>query len=277
MRCTMQMGAFSVVGGSGGRGPRRVYAARSVQYEEMQPQEDLDQDVVCYWTMRVDPSEGSHVKHLLPDLTVDVISVDDGPPFVMGPPTAAVRVSIPGGATIKGVRLRAGAARRLFDASPAELLDGSVPLSELLRAPSARGIDATAEDVHAYVANLLRRSTAENDPTVRSAITWLATHWRSSVDDLSKQANWSNRELRRRFVAALGMGPKLVQRMVRVQAALYLMQARKGRVGLSDLAFECGFADQAHMTREIARFTDYTPTHWRRLAHPADRGLTDFR
>jgi AraC-like DNA-binding protein len=205
-------------------------------------------------------------------LTVDVISVDDGPAFVMGPPTEARHIPLPAGTTNKGVRLRAGAAQRLLDASPAELLNAIVPLSELLRTRSARGIAAAPDDVHAHVPQLLRQSATDEDPTVRSAIAWLARNWRSSVDDLSKHANSSNRELRRRFMAAIGMGPKLVQRMVRVQAALHLMQARKGRLSLSDLAFECGFADQAHMTRELARFTDYTPTHLRRLAHPPAAG-----
>ena len=168
MRCTMQMGASSIVDGHGSRGTSRVYETSAVRYEETQPYEELARDVVCFWTLRVDPSEDSHVQHLLPDLTVDVISVDDGPPFVMGPPTAAVHVPIPA-TTIKGVRLRAGAARRLFDASSTELLDRIVPLTEVLRAPRARGVEA-ADDVHAFVVSLLRWSAAENDPTVRSAI-----------------------------------------------------------------------------------------------------------
>jgi transcriptional regulator GlxA family with amidase domain len=173
------------------------------------------------------------------------------------------------------VRLRAGAARRLFDASPAELVDGIVPLRDLLRARKAR--DISAADVHGHVARLLRQSAGEKDPTVRSAINWLGKNWRSSVDELSKHANWSNRELRRRFVSTLGMGPKLVQRMVRVQTALHLMQARRGRVALSELALECGYADQAHMARELARFTDYTPTHLRSLAHASNGGSTGPR
>ena len=275
MRCTMQMGTGPVVPEGERRWVRHVFETSSARYEERQPQDELARDVVCFWTLHIDSRERSHVQHILPDLAADVISVDDGPPFVAGPPTAAMRIPISGGTAIKGVRLRAGAARRLFDASPVELLDRHVPLRDLLRAPSARA--AAAHDVHGYVAGLLRQTSAEKDPTVRSAISWLAANWRSSVDDLSKHANWSSRELRRRFVAALGMGPKLVQRMVRVQAALHLMRARKGRVALSELAFECGFADQAHMTREIGRFTDHTPTHLRRLAHLAPRGFADRR
>jgi AraC-like DNA-binding protein len=274
MRCTLQMGEFAAVDDVRGRRTTRVYQSSSVRYEETLPQADLGRDVVCFWTLQVDPSAHSHVQHLLPDLTVDVISVDGRQPFVMGPPTTAVRVPLPAGQVNRGVRLRAGAARRLFDASPAELLDSIVPLSDVLSARSARGIDAAPADVHAHVAQLLRQSAAEKDPTVRSAINWLGKNWRSSVDDLSRQANWSNRELRRRFVAAIGMGPKLVQRMVRVQTALHLLQARQGRVALSDLALECGFADQAHMARELARFTDHTPTHLRRLAHAANGGFS---
>jgi AraC-like DNA-binding protein len=187
---------------------------------------------------------------------------------------------------LHGARLRTGAALRLLDCTAADLLDTIVPLDDVLRAPlrttamdggsaanagrSLRPLDA-AGSLHGAVTDWLRRTARSDgsaDATVRSAIKWLGTNWRSSVDDLSRQVNWSDRKLRRRFVATVGMGPKLVQRIVRVQHTLQLMRARTGDISLSDLAAECGFADQAHMTREVAHFTNHTPHGLRRLARP---------
>jgi AraC-like DNA-binding protein len=269
MRCTLQMTTPSAEapGMEPGR-PARVFESEHVRYTEIPPPRDLAADVVCFWTMRVAPDGPDHDQSLLPDLSVDLIASARYPAFVMGPPTAALRVSVPAGTVFHGVRLRANAARRVLDCAPTELLDNIVPLDTVLRAP-LRPTLGPAGSLHGVVADWLRRSANDHgsaDPTVRSAINWLGTNWQSSVDDLSRQVNWSDRKLRRRFVATVGMGPKLVQRIVRVQHALHLLRAPAADVSLCDLAAECGFADQAHMTREVAYFTNHTPRGLRSLS-----------
>jgi transcriptional regulator GlxA family with amidase domain len=171
------------------------------------------------------------------------------------------------------VRLRAGVARRLLDCSASDLLDGIAPLDIAIRT-RLRDVAMGAErSVHATIATLLRRQIAMNDgqadPVVRSAIDWLAGNSRGSLNDLSKDIGWSSRELRRRFVASVGVGPKLVQRMLRVQHALRLTHKTEGEVALSGLALECGFADQAHLTREVRRFAQLTPREMRSMAQSA--------
>ena len=63
----------------------------------------------------------------------------------------------------------------------------------------------------------------------------------------------SERQLRRRFVAAVGYSPKMFRRTLRFQKLLALAKAsapvRLGHVGLL-----AGYADQAHMTREVGEF-----------------------
>jgi AraC-like DNA-binding protein len=181
-----------------------------------------------------------------------------------------MRVTVPAGTVLHGVRLRTGAALRVLDCTASELLDSVVPLDTVLR-PPLRATLGSPGSLHGAMTEWLRRTASSDgsaEATVRSAIKWLGRNWQSSVDDLSRQVNWSDRKLRRRFVATVGMGPKLVQRIVRVQHALQLMRARTGDISLSDLAAECGFADQAHMTREVAHFTNHTPHGLRRLARP---------
>jgi AraC-like DNA-binding protein len=58
----------------------------------------------------------------------------------------------------------------------------------------------------------------------------------------------SERQLHRRCLVAFGYGPKTVQRVLRFQAAL--RDARAGR-RLADVAADAGYADQAHMSREV--------------------------
>ena len=66
--------------------------------------------------------------------------------------------------------------------------------------------------------------------------------------------------IHRQFVAACGYGPKYLQRVMRVQAALRVAHDNPLRLRLSDIASSAGFADQAHMTREFKALTGFTPT-----------------
>jgi len=187
---------------------------------------------------------------------------------VMGPPTLATQLALPFGTSLAGVRLRAGVAQRLLDSSPADLLDSIAPLDTTIRTKLRDAAVGTERSVHATIATLLRRQIAANDvqadPAVRSAIEWLAGNLRGSLTGLSTHIGWSSRELRRRFVAAVGVGPKLVQRILLVQHALRVMH--KSEVSLSGLALECGFADQSHLTREVRHFAQLTPREIRSLA-----------
>jgi AraC-like DNA-binding protein len=66
-------------------------------------------------------------------------------------------------------------------------------------------------------------------------------------------------QLRRRFLAEVGMGPKALQRTLRFQGYLALAQAATHASRVADLAAEAGYADHAHQSRECLRLTGLTP------------------
>jgi transcriptional regulator GlxA family with amidase domain len=78
------------------------------------------------------------------------------------------------------------------------------------------------------------------------------------VSDLPGELHISERQLRRRFHAAIGYGPKTFARVVRLQRMLAL--APGAGDNLARLAAEAGYADHAHMASECARLTGKTPS-----------------
>ena len=104
---------------------------------------------------------------------------------------------------------------------------------------------------------------AEVEPPDRAALMaarWLDRHPDQRLDALHDLSGLSERQLRRRFEAAVGYGPKTFQRIVRFRR--WLDRARDGppeRRSLVDLAMESGYADQAHLTREVARLAGLPP------------------
>ena len=98
----------------------------------------------------------------------------------------------------------------------AELLNQSAPLSELW------GSNGRASDFLLMIQRLSRwnrywpvaravDSTPPPDGAVVASIRWLARHPHATVEELSQWIGLSHRQLRRRFSAAVGYGPKMFQ------------------------------------------------------------------
>jgi len=79
------------------------------------------------------------------------------------------------------------------------------------------------------------------------------------VETLAEGVGVSDRHLRRRFLAAVGYRPKLFQRILRFQRLLALAKVNSS-TRFGDLAMLAGYADQAHMTREVSEFAGVPPT-----------------
>lgn len=75
-------------------------------------------------------------------------------------------------------------------------------------------------------------------------------------------AGLSPETLSRGFSAAFGVTPARYRAEVRIRRALQMLVAD---APLSSVALDCGFADQAHLTREVRKVTGLPPGAWRRV------------
>jgi AraC-like DNA-binding protein len=111
-------------------------------------------------------------------------------------------------------------------------------------------------------AAMLRRASAlrTQDRAMRFAVRWLADKPDLRVETLSRELGVSERQLHRRFTAAVGYGPKTFQSVLRFQRLLHLASQAQGSQNLAHLAAAAGYSDQPHMNREVRRFSGTTPT-----------------
>ena len=89
--------------------------------------------------------------------------------------------------------------------------------------------------------------------------TILQTGGRAPIDALVARSGTSLRQLERLFRQDVGLTPKMFSRIVRLQAAL--RRVRQGSP-LMDVALDCGFYDQAHMTRDFRKLASISPGAW---------------
>lgn len=89
---------------------------------------------------------------------------------------------------------------------------------------------------------------------------------RVRIGALADTLGRSRRHLIARFREQVGLPPKTVARILRFDRTVELM--RKGS-GLAALAYECGYADQAHLNRDFRQFTGTTPGELQRRLDPS--------
>ncbi|GAA1283293.1 helix-turn-helix transcriptional regulator [Saccharothrix xinjiangensis] len=184
---------------------------------------------------------------VVPDGCTDVMWSTSGRLFVAGPDTRAhLSEGEPG--TLHGIRFGPGAGPAAFGVPGHVLRDQRVPLAELW-GPTARLEDelAGADDPCAVLADAALRRLRESppDPVADAVAAAVPT---SSVAGLAEDLGLSVRQLHRRSLAAFGYGPKVLHRVLRFDRAVGL--ARRG-VPFAEVAHRTGYADQAHLSREV--------------------------
>lgn len=210
--------------------------------------------VVCTWEqVAVD----DRAQRVVPDGCVDMVW-SGGELTVAGPDTGARVVSLPAGTRVVGLRLAPGVAGAAFGLPASELCDEQPLAAEILgRDAALRLTDALAAGVDAHAALLAAIPRAAPDPLIQATIDALGQPG-ARVAGVAADIGFSERQLRRRVADAVGYGPKVLARVLRLRR----LQALPAEVPLARRAMEAGYADQAHMTAEVTRLTGLSPVRF---------------
>ena len=82
-----------------------------------------------------------------------------------------------------------------------------------------------------------------------------------TIESLSAELNISKRQLERRFIAVVGISPKLLARIVRFQHILQLIESKTFK-SFTTVAYDGGFYDQAHFIKDFKDFTGLNPKQY---------------
>jgi AraC-like DNA-binding protein len=229
-------------------------------YHEWLPPAGLEHALTCMWS-GVTAGSAPSVTQVMPDGCTDLMWQQGYGAFVAGPDTGPAPTESPPGNVIIGMRFRPGAGGALLGLPLTELRDQRVDVADfhpwLARElpPDLEPAEAVQRMV-AVAARLVQGS--EPDLLVLHAADLIA-RGQSSVGALAPELAMSERQLRRRFDAAVGYGPKTLHRVLRFRRALAQLSAGKPAIDLAQVAADAGYADQAHLTREVSRLAGQTP------------------
>jgi AraC-like DNA-binding protein len=202
--------------------------------------------LACSWTAALPPDAEPFTQRVVPDGCVDLIWSAAGI-LVAGPDTGPLPAVMRPGDAVAAVRFGPGTAPPVLGVPADAIRDGRVPLRELWGGEADRlaAAVAAAPDPRAALTAAVRARMRPADPLVAAVVAGVA---RRSVRDVADGLGISERQLRRRSLAAFGYGPKTLQRVLRFQRALRLARAGEPLAGA---AFAAGYADQAHLAHEV--------------------------
>lgn len=240
-------------------------AKRAGLYREAPPVPALAPHLLCRWVHAIPQGPALPVA-VVPDGCVDLLWVG-GQLVVAGPDVTAHHPLLPPGDPVVAVRFQPGAALRWLGLPMSEIAGRQLDLGEFGR-PWARGLADRIGEART-VAERIARLEAELAlvaPRIALPAPEMALAFRrlgrgpaeAGLVALRDRIGISERSLRRRCHEAFGYGPKTLDRILRFQRFLRLAAAGE-EVALSGLAAAAGYADQAHLTREVRRLSGLTP------------------
>lgn len=254
-----------------------------MNYQTFQPNSDLESLISCYWTLEVPAESDAQKQRIIPDGTIEMAfilgddikrytSEDDFiiqpramvlgqtiEPFYIEPTgyvnTFAIRFYPYGFANFVTMPLK----DLVNKETPIELLFGEKTAKELeLKIIEATNSIERIEIIETFLLDKLNQKTTI-DIIVKTTIdALLATKGSASISTILKEDLSKRRQLERNFIKQIGVSPKQLGKVIRLQTALKMLLNKKTE-SLTDIAYESEYFDQAHFIKDFKEFTGINP------------------
>ena len=253
-----------------------------MDYQTYLPQEALAPFIKCYWTLSAPAAAAEARQRIVPDGCMEMIfhsgdlyrqylpdatCIVQPKCFIFGQITQPLEIAPTGETRIFSVRFHPDGCLPFISMPVREMDNKAVSLEQLFGEQGNKlgTMVCAAEDVDTQIGlveNFLLEQIKTAEPGNRIAAisvqTLLQLKGQLGIDDLAGRLQVNRRQLERKFAAVIGLSPKQLAKIIRLQAALQMMG--KGKYNnLTELAYENGYFDQAHFIRDFKEFTGVTP------------------
>lgn len=254
-----------------------------MDYQTFKPHRELETIVKCYWTLKVSEQKDTPRQLILPDGCVDMcFTLGDeikryttGNDFIIQPRemllgqiTEQFYIQPTGHVDTFAVRFYPYGFANFTALSLNELRNTETPLNKIfgdeiaeqlsLKINQAKNTIERIVIVEKFFLEMLY-DEATIDTIVKSTIASIFLSKGSQPlsailkDDITKR-----RQLERNFAKRVGLSPKQLSRVIRLQATLQMLLNQTSGT-LTDIAYESEYYDQAHFIKDFKEFTGVTP------------------
>lgn len=254
-----------------------------MNYQTFQPHSDLESLVSCYWSLEVPSETNAQKQRIIPDGTIEMAFIlgDDIKrytsenefiiqpramvlgqtiePFYIEPTgyvnTFAIRFYPYGFANFVTMPINNLANKE----TPIELLFGKKTANNLeQKIIEAKNSRERIEIIENFLLEKLNEKTTIDNIVKTTIDALLATNGSASIRTILKEDLSKRRHLERNFKKQIGVSPKQLGKVIRLQTALKMLLNKKAE-NLTDIAYESEYFDQAHFIKDFKEFTGINP------------------
>jgi len=240
-------------------------------YNQFNPHPELRDYIDAYWRVSGNDKELVTEK-ILPDGCVDIIfnlgdnCVTDNDRYIMqnekvylvGPMANFKENRMNSETNLLGIRFRPGAFSAFYNFSSLhEITDQTIEFDKNL----SPDLQKTIQYSFSYLNHFFLNQLTKPAHLLLAIVADIQNHkGQINVRTLAQRHFITTRQLERNFRQHIGISPKEFINLIRYQFTLPVIQNKSADRSLSDIAFEYGYYDHAHLTNEIKRYTGLTPS-----------------
>ena len=254
-----------------------------MNYQILQPHLSLESLVKCYWTLEVPVEDEAQRQRIIPDGCIEMAFIlgDDIKrytshdeyiiqpraivlgqtlePFYIEPTgyvnTFAIRFYPYGFANFVTIPIKTLVNKE----TPMDMLFTEKPAKELER----KIIQATdskqrIEIIEGFLLENLNDKKIIDNIVKMTIESLLSSNGSESIGIIIKETPSKRRQLERNFIKQIGVSPKQLGKVIRLQSALKILLNKKTE-NLTDIAYESEYFDQAHFIKDFKEFTGINP------------------
>ena len=254
-----------------------------MEYLTYRPSHELESLINIYWSLKVPKQESHSRQRIIPDGCIEMafilgddikrfISDDE---FILQPRAMVIGqilepfyIEPVGEVDTFAISFFPLGFSNLIDQSLDELVNKETPLDELFDPKIIRKLesniiqaDSTQERIAIMEAFLLERLKENKviDQVVRTTVDAIyQSSGRVKIADIFGVDKGSRRRLERQFKRHIGLSPKQLGKVIRLQAALSLLLDIEPQ-SLTKIAYSSEYYDQSHFIKDFKEFTGITP------------------
>ncbi|WP_310555568.1 helix-turn-helix transcriptional regulator [Flavobacterium sp.] len=253
-----------------------------MDYKTYTPTPKLAEFIKCYWTLDSPVESNPEKQRIVPDGCIEMIFhygdfykqySEDGSfiiqpkCFVFGQITQALDIAPTGTTGIFAIRFHPDGFTSFATMVVTDMRNKAVPLTELfgnegvileIEMLKTTNVEDKIKIIEAFLMSKLITPQSINNIIKSSIETIMELNGQLSIDDLSDSLKINRRQLERKFSTVIGLSPKQLSKIIRIQATLKMLN-NKEFTNLTSIGYESNYYDQAHFIKDFKEFTGISP------------------
>lgn len=260
-----------------------------MNYQTYEPHSDLKSLVSCYWTLDVPKQPEPQKQRIVPDGCIEMAFIlgDDIKRFtsenefilqpramILGQTIEPFYIVPTGFVKTFAVRFYPYGFTNFASKPISNLANKETPIIQLFgikdandleqKIIKAKNTEQRIDIIEKFLLNRLNDDNMINTIVKNTVDSLLSANGSISIHSILKDNLSKRRQLERNFKKQIGVSPKQLGKVIRLQTALKMLLNQKSE-NLTDIAYKSDYFDQAHFIKDFKEFTGINPKEF--LAH----------